>query len=487
MNAGDVTRLDRYASSLNSVALYRSQDRHAYSTSLELTMRAIVEGTQMDSRASPDFGREFSVRPLTRFTQGLNVIVAVLLVNPIAAIFWEGVLSVLACIGITRMTRHGASGPTQVLIVLLFVFLLVLLRILGHVINSRIGRFIFGPPEFGILGGPEARIFRFLARAQSNLSLKFSEKDEPWAHEYNELNIRIVEAEYRRGYQAAVASGDVDPIVYPWDDVWRDKILDHSANGRTVRQTFEEWIAWSAVMSRMTSTLLMVALLAGPYSLVMVWLATRAVDQDGAPLAFAQFGLLGSFVIALIIYMNHLYLLDEIKISSKLDGVPEELRDTVKEWTARAPNRLLRPRVEFGRSFVSAIRNFYCRILAIAAGWNVVSIVVLLALTCPVGLLTSNQSIESLLSYASDVGRYVLLIPVGMVLGSWFGFEILRNVRRFVTLFVAGIVLALLPPLMTWIFTGRLPDGEVALISSVITGLISAAATALAELLRTTR
>ena len=60
----------------------------------------------------------------------------------------------------------------------------------------------------------------------------------------------------------------------------------------------------------------------------------------------------------------------------------------------------------------------------------------------------------------------------------------MQNIRRFTSVFIVSAVLALLPPALTYLFTGELPDTGVTLVSSITTGLIGSVGTALAETLR---
>jgi hypothetical protein len=324
--------------------------------------------------------------------------------------------------------------------------------------------------------------------------MTFGADDQAYLEEQQAFSEHATERTFQLAYEKAVAEGKLDATAHDWPIVWK-RLLNRSVDGVTFADTIRSRPSlWGALLPRIAFEHQLVNPLVALYSLLMGWLIARAaVHPDAAHLLIiAQVGLFGSLVVALIVYVNHVYMFSQLKVfgdkrivEAERKAIPEEFREQWESHVARYEGRIIRPvSFEYEPPFVRAAGAYFSPLATAFAFLNAMVFVGLAVIAALLGLITSVHSAGDLFSVAGRVALGLIAVPTLMFLGSRLGFALMQNVKRFTALLVVAVALAFVPQLITYVFTGKLSGGKVGLISSIATGLLGALGTAIAETLK---
>ena len=254
-----------------------------------------------------------------------------------------------------------------------------------------------------------------------------------------------------------------------------------------------------------------VARLAMPLSALyvagMVWL-TGGAAQGKSPLPLIQFTLAAGFVIAFIIFINFTTSFRVLKIFEKdaaeqvaeeiLSNVDAEQRAALKQSEASADEKAelqaeiepyagkeYYPTISIKAGYIEGIRDrflreFFFLALAVVAGF-----ILLLLIQWPIAYEFSRWPGSQVNAWTERMIAEVLLVPVALVAVLALAFIILSRVKKFAGFLATGVLLAVVPPLITYALHGSV--GNVVLISSIVTAAVGALPAAIAELVRQDR
>ncbi len=406
-------------------------------------------------------------------------------------------MSVLLYVALTDVARVGAPWWVEWLLV---IALLAVGYVLALYLWPRLKRGnwlykrIFGPPEFGALGGPDQRLFRLVLKSYGAIRLNFRPEDEAFLKDQQNLDEQLIERLYRQAYEKAVSEGKFDPAGLDWTTAW-DKLLGRRVDGVSYADTIRSRTpVWGTLGPRIAVEYQLLLPLAALYSLLMAWLVARAASNPDTAhlLVVAQVGLLGGLFTSLIVYVNHVYMFAQLKAygdermkQAEREVIPEELREIWDAHVDRYEGRVVQPTsFEYDPPFVRAAGGYFRRLATAVAFLNAVEVLGFGVIVALVGIVTSDRSVEALFSYCGRVALGLVALPALMFLGSSLGFALMQDLRRFASLLVAAAVLAVAPQLIALVLTGSLAGGYVGLISSVVTALLGAMGTAIAEAVR---
>jgi hypothetical protein len=444
----------------------------------------------------PDIGATFSVPASLRITKFLNVSTWLLASNKVARVVWQIPLSVAVAWALTTESRDDVGTIAGIALVAVVWLCLdsagaVAIRLWQR---PQMQTWLFGRPEYGVLGGARRNIFRFVLRSHAGMELRFNDAEAAIVNEADEIGRDVSLVLMRANYDAAVERGDIDPSEFDYAAA-EAEMLNREVNGTTARETIEQSLrSWGLGVPRIETTSSLVFPLIAIYSVVVAFLVVRAAFSQGTPavLLAAQVALLGSFVVGFVIYANYVFAYAEIILAPewirereaqlmRSTAVPDELRERQEAFNAEHGDRVLRPQIVYGPPYVRAVRDFFAPpLVKVAAVNGCVFLVACLVALAADALVGEGFSTDPYIRIVAGLA----LVPVALLAGLMLAFGVLQNISRFASLFVASAVLAVLPPLLTFLIQGKLADPQVTLTASVITGVIGAAATAAAESLK---
>jgi hypothetical protein len=460
---------------------------------------ALTAVSRLTDQTRAALGEGFALPLMTRVTRALNLVVWLLVVNTMARLVWELGLTGLLVYAITEPARAGIPGWGGWLLVIGFT---VLVSIVGYQIarrlrpKTRIYRWMFGRPAFGVLGGPESRILTMTMSSLAAMKLIFRREDDDYFGEQQELDEQTIEAIFRDNYNRVIGEKDSVLAGTEWSTVWPE-LLAREIDGVSFADAIRSR-AYGALLYRLRSEHMLTAPIVALLSLVTGWLGVRAALHPDTShlLLFGQVALLGGLLLALLLCVNHIHMFAQLTVfgdksmsEAEVKIVPESLRDRYKAHIDLYKGRVIKPEsFEYDSRFVRAASRYFSWIVTAWAVMNAVIIAPLVVLATVVGLVVSDHSTSELLTYAARMLCAIGALPVLMLIGLVLGFTLMQNARRFTYLLLAGAILAFLPQGITFFLTGKVSAGQLGVISSVVTAVIGAlGAAVIAELINSPR
>lgn len=263
-----------------------------------------------------DLGTEFSLPRMDRVTRAINIIIWFGLANPIVRAVWEVGLWLLLAWRLTQWATPHMSGLTHWVVTITTVAVLQFagwrLLVRPTSLQMTFNIWLFGKPEFGLMGGMASRSFRGLLRSFDGLRIEFSEQDHhDGIDALADLERTYTASVFRAKYDEAVAASKIDPAQDDWDSVWA-RMSDRKVDGVSLGDVLAARAPMANLLgSRLLAEQTLLLPCAAFYSLVMALLVTGAAERPDTShiLLAAQVGLTGGLVLAVIIYLNHAFYL----------------------------------------------------------------------------------------------------------------------------------------------------------------------------------
>lgn len=417
----------------------------------------------------------------------VNVFLYLIVANPFSA-FLIGLATELAVVAVlsqsARESLHSSLGG-----LLLIVGLLIALDISGFlynkgVANGKIGRMFYGKPFLGRLGGASQAMGRLALQMHKQFSMEVAPEDEKVVSAIRNLDRDILEAQLRAKYLCVRQMDGVlaDQASREWTEKQWPRVLSRSYRGVTLGDTYSKSLVWQVFMYkvvlivRVTMPLLSIGLA------LSIWLAARGIRAENY-LPTLQVVALSGFLFAAIVFANVTYGFAFVQwqepskavLSSLTDeGFKKHLVESVAPYVGK---RLWPVKVTFGERYSRLVGNFFIRAAGPALSFYLASTLCILLICAMVGTIGSSGT-DSEWYYHMAVA--LVAIPGIMFLSIYVAFLVLRMAGSLGAIVAAALILAVAPPMLTFLFTGERP-GKGAVTSSIIAGVAGALATALAD------
>lgn len=445
----------------------------------------------------PDFG-EHTPPTAVKVTGIASGVIVLLFVH--LAVIWSVVIDLVLALIISRPIRAGHGFWFQLVA---FVVALAMLETAGFgyrawaLQRTWFASLAYGRPRFRPLGGPGSATFRFILGCSKFLRLDLTDEADEVLRMIGRKDLLETEAMMRRAY---VRDGH-DPAT--WSQVWeRMKRAGH------LDQTFGGVIEqgrWNIFAGRATTVERMVLPLTTIYTVGTLWLLAGFATSDD-PLPLLQFTLVAGFVIALVIFVNFtvsfrslttfevtpLQSQWEIQEALSRQGISqEELADYIEEHEpglrARIEQHLGRtfyPEIGIEPGYIEQVRNRFSRMFFVIGMSNIVVSCLFLMLQWPVARLVSGWPDDKVDSWTTSMLLYAPLIPVALLVAMALGFMVVSRLRKLVGLLTTAVLLAAIPPVITYALGLDEVSDQAVLISSIVSAVIGVIPTAIAELVK---
>jgi len=447
----------------------------------------------------PDFNapRAPTAAKLTRFFTGL---LWLLVGTQVGASLTNLAASILIAIAVSRPLRSGHGFWLELLLVALFFGAMSLIGWLGirSMKSKWFSALYSGRPRFGSLKGPGKQGFQFILRCSGSMNLRFEPEIDRLIRKTGAQNVVQVERAYHYFYERAGFE------EAGWPDTWEQ--IQHTEfagvqYGEAIRSGRWDifWLKYY-VMLRLVLPLSLI------YTAGTFWLLADAASGR-SPLRLIQFALVVGVVIALVIFINYTSSLGVVTIAGKEQvkaiGVEEDLRSSDPEVAAAmrqikesTQDSELEREVESyaGKEFypkvgpmkpgyIESIRNEFARDFLVIGGVNVVMLCLLLVVQWPISRAFSNWSASQVDAWTVKMLVGTAAIPIALVATLVLGFIILSRFGRFAGVLATALLLAAVPPLITYVLRGT-AGGTIVIISSLASAAIGALPSAIAELIK---
>jgi hypothetical protein len=352
-----------------------------------------------------------------------------------------------------------------------------------------------GQQRFAPLKGPGRRTFEFILRCYATVELRLEPEVEEVLRKMGDYDLKVTEKFYRAQY----GKTDYEPGNWPevWAGIRRAEFagVDYEDAIRTNR--------WSLFFLRVFSVQRLVVPLSVLYIAGSFWLLDSAA-QGKSPLHLAQFALLGGLVIASIIFINFTeslrigwllnkdetgQLKEELLSSSSEEerAAWRELEDAERDTELEAEleihgGREFYPVISMKPGYITGIRNEFVHDFLILGCFNALILALLLLIQWPIARALSPWTSTQTDAWTIKMLLGTALIPMVLIASLSLGFMVLARLRKFAGILATGLLLAVVPPVLTYAIHGSV--GNVVLISSVVTAAIGVLPSAIAELVK---
>lgn len=446
----------------------------------------------------PDFNARTA--PVSaRLTQILEAGLWLLVATPFGKLAVPGAVSVVMAIAVTRPLRYERGFWLELLFVALFFTIreIIMLAAPKTVKSDWFQALLSGRPRFGPLMGPRKQYFQFILRCSASLELRLPPEIESLLQKTGDYSARRAEAMYHRSYQQAGFEQSDWPQV--WESIQRTEFAGVTYGGIIHSSRWEMfWLRYDRVLR-------VVLPLSTLYVAGMVWLIGD-MAQGKNPLSLAQFTLAAGFVIAFIIFINYTASFRILTILEK-DETEQIKQDILTGMDAKDKEALTQlerasddetaelqaelepyagkqyyPTISIKAGYIEGIRDQFLRYFFFVAFFVVAGFTLLLLIQWPIAYEFSRWPGSQVNAWTERMIAEVLLVPVALGAVLALAFIILSWFKKFVGILATGLLLAVVPPLITYAMQGSV--GNVVLISSIVTAAIGALPAAVAELIR---
>lgn len=228
--------------------------------------------------------------------------------------------------------------------------------------------------------------------------------------------------------------------------------------------------------------------LVGLYQIFALWQLSMLVDEGSAHLLpVMRSAVIATLVIALIIFLNHVYNSAELKLHPEPHttdiraNLPESVRGDLDEHVARYQGHVIRPiRVELTTRYHSLTRAFATRLLTVVAVGNALVFVALLAIALPLTLLLGDDASADV-AWTVRMMLGVLVIPLVLAAGTYSWLFVMQYRNRFVLLAATAFALTFLPPALTYLAGG---ESSLSGSAAIVNGIAAVVITAIVDLVK---
>ena len=401
---------------------------------------------------------------------------------------------------LTSTARHEVDNSIfSIILILIGALMCVAVTAFFSRLAPLLSRLANGPPAFESLGH-EAKyipkhLLRTSIRTSHELSIEFFTEDDAHAMavqaECNrDVDEAILHAAFTRLALAASETPDPHAIETDWKNVWEDELLTYRVGEATLHDTYSPPSYSSALIPlRIVGVARLVGGMLLVFQTILLFLAFQALTGGGSWLTVVQVGLVTSFLISMIIYLNHIQAFGQITLAGISENeLPDEIADLIPKEVSDRTNSfagtVIIPRyVKFTTAYFSAIRNFFARNMLVNMTYNALF---MLALMVPsvVGtvIFAANRRDDAVVLYGK-LALVVVLIPVSVVLTFFLASLLIQHLRYLAAAAIGGLVTAILPIALQYISTGSISGNKGTIISAVVAGLVGTFASAAGALL----
>ncbi len=411
------------------------------------------------------------------------------------------VADVIVAIAITRPIRHGRG-------IWFALALIAVYWVIRNLIALPLQKWV-GPSEwyatlaegklrFKRLKGIRNQTFKFLLRCDKCVDLIFKEEaEEEVINKIGARDLAVTEKVYFNLYR------DADYPPSEWPEAW-EQIKNAEFAGVKFGETIR---SGRRIIFQLKGTV--ISGLASPFLLIYAagtfWLSADVAGGRN-PLRLAQFALLLGFVMALIIFINFTAMLRVIGIVSDDDSFKVQTRHDSLDINVKARARQLEqakalakeseltpeiaahsgevyyPAVIIRSGYIESIRNAFTRGFFVDGILVAVALELLILIQWPFALASSHWSSSQVDTWTMKMLVATASMPLAFLVALMLGFTVLARFQQFIGVLVSGLIMAAIPPLITYIVRGS--PGTAVVVTSLITGAIGAVSTAIAEAIK---
>lgn len=444
----------------------------------------------------PDF--DLPTAPMSaKFTKVLDVGLCLLVATPLGKIAVNATVSAVMAVAVSRSVRfENGAWPGLLFFALFFVIREVIALPITTLATTRWFQALWvGKPRFDPLKGPHKQQFRFILRCFTSLELSLPGELEKLCRRVGKYSAHQLKENYRRSYE----DGGFDRR--DWPQVW-DEIQQAKYSGVTYGEAIRSG-RWELFLVKYDRVLKLVYPLAALYAVGIVWLLGDVVQGKNL-LRLVQFALAGGLIISFVVFINFTASFRILKVPDKDDL--QELRRQMLRDSAVVPlasqteekplpmDRELQaaierhagmeyyPEISIKPGYVEAVRNRFIRDLLALEFLIVAQFIIILMVQWPVARTFSHWTDSQVNAWTERMLIGSALAPVILGIALALGFMILSRFRKLVGILVTGILLATVPPLISYALHGS--AGNVVLISSIVAAAIGVLPGAVAEIIK---
>jgi len=419
-----------------------------------------------------------------RAIQAIDVLIALAFANPLMKMLIDWAAMALLTIVVTSQARSAVDETWfSVLVFILVIVPLIVIALQHGRVGRAISRLELGPPGFGELGGLPKRLLRTTIKASKGLRFELGPEDAELMEEYGALAKSVDEALLRKRFLELEAATGADPdrIEADWKEVWENELLAYRVGDATLRDTYNPLSLGAMILPlRLTSVSTLVAPMILVFQFVVGFLAFRALTGGQSWVTVFQVGLLISFILTSIIYLNHVTSLQTIELlkspDAVLDNIPEDLREKFDGLVGR---RVVPIRVKTAPLYFRAIRDYFAGGIALATFFNALAQLLLVAIALIAAIAAAPGSRAEIVSGYGTLALAFVVIPFAIVASFYAASVLIQQFRSLTAGLLGGLATALLPLGLTWIVNGDVPSGTQAIILAAVSGVVGTFATVL--------
>ena len=430
-------------------------------------------------------------------TQRANLGIFWLFAWPPTRALWEVAIAVAVTLAISVPVRSGMSwwGDVLTVVSLMGLYLaagFLQIRFYRSTAGSRITNGKFRFPQFDLF---PLRIFRFYGRCIKTLVIDMG-PEEKIVRGVGKSDLIAIEATFKDRYLKSGAD------ISNWNQTWAAIREVQLADGVTLSEAVGSGRQALFALRAMNTSSLISTLVLVFCGGVVALLPGAIRDQD--PLHIIQLALVAGITIAAMIFVNFTISLRQVTYldpdTEFLDSVQrtllskaaiEDLAVATEAFRESPTYELLKenagrrfyPKLDMRKGYVEGVRDYFVRGLVVATIGVSAVWLVLLAVAWLLAVLLSDWEPSSLNDWVLWMSLGICSMPLLLALSVSLGFFVIARLGRFIAILMAGILVAMVPPLLAYALGSSEMRG-LWIVSGVATALASTLPLAIAELLK---
>jgi hypothetical protein len=438
----------------------------------------------------------YSEVPLLDKLQGITAKTwNLLFANPISRILWELIYLVTVTLIFTYQFRSLAHSLLfSILMMAVLVIFFFFLDFLSYkFILPLVSNFVLGAPVFGKIGGLPQKFFFTVLKCADAIHFDFKPADLDRVKEWGRIDRDVTEQTLKNNYRAALLkelkTTDV-PADFDekWSGVWQENILTlgtKNSSGEMI--TLDDFLADDNFASTVEPLKLQVvtALISPTYvafQIIMIFFIDKYIRNQINMVTMLQVSLFFSLIISLLLFNFHAHQNAEIPfIGIVSPPVPKAIADLFTERLKNIGKQPFRPsKVTIKKPYISLIRNYFAKFFFWVGGVvNACLTLLILGVSLLLGLILHPASFNTILPWYKDMAIGLALMPLGILAGYYVAFFTIQYARVLVAPIIIGILAAILPYALGYLFTGRIDFAQIqngvwAAVSGISASLVTA-------------
>ena len=413
---------------------------------------------------------------LDRLQRITAVILSILFANNISRILWDMTYMAVVCIVFTHELRLlvRSTFVNSMIVIILVVVFVVWSSLLYKFMLPLYSRLVFGSAVFGKLGGLPRKTFFTILKCADAIGFEFRPTDLERVKTWCTLNREVTEQSIKYSYRTALlnesATSEIpDDFHQKWSSMWQERILRISTQntaGDTI--TLDDHLADNNFASTVepiklqsVTTLISPTFLA--FQIVMMILIAKYLNHLINLITVIQIGLFVSLVISLLLFNFHAHQNSEVAVLGNVATLPEDIAGSLGERIKALGNQPFKPlKVRIKKDYLSLVRDYFALILFWFGGvLNAITSLLFLALIVVIGFIFRSESISDILPWYKNMAIGLSLIPFGMLVGYYVAFFTLQYAKVLLAPIIVGILAAVLPYGLVYVFTGKIDLSQV--------------------------